>query len=277
MLTVLAFTDPVCVWCWAAEASLRGLETRYPDSLEIRHIAGGMVKDIRAFEDSGAGLTGQQTMAEINAGIARHYEESAAVHHMPIHTEGFRLFSEASPSSWPQNIAFKAAQIATPRYANRFLRRIRQATMAEALPTGEAAVLYDLARDCGIDPKSYLAALTDGSALAAFRQDLRLGAEMAVDLFPTFVLRDQDKSLRLSGFVTFPDFEKAVDRLTAGALAARKSPPEEEALLALLQKYQTLSLEEIRQAFDFTAGDSPERWCGRLEKEGKLSAKDIIR
>ena len=277
MLTVLAFTDPVCVWCWAAEASLRGLETHYPDSLDIRHIAGGMVKDIRAFEDSGAGLTGQQTMAEINAGIARHYEESSAVHHMPIHTDGLRLFSEASPSSWPQNIAFKAAQIVSPRYATRFLRRIRQAAMAEALPTGEAAVLYDLARACGIDLKNYLAALTDGSALAAFRQDLRLGAEMAVDLFPTFILEYQDKSLRLSGFVTFPDFEKAIARLTAGALAARKSPPEEGALLALLQKYQTLSLAELRQAFDFEAGDSPESWCCRLEKEGKLSGGDIIR
>lgn len=270
MITVFAFTDPVCVWCWAAEALLRALETHYPGTVDIRHIAGGMIKDIKDFEDSGAGLVGRQSMDEINASIARHYEETASTHGMPVMTEGFRLFSEAHPSSWPQNIAFKAAQIASPQNAHRFLRRVRQATMAQALPTGEAQVLYELAGASGIDLKAYAKALTDGSALAAFEEDLRFGAENSVDLFPTFILKYKDRSLRLSGFVPYQDFSAAITRLSQGEVLPQASPPEDEALLALTQKYQTLSAEEIRQAFDFDQGLKPEAWCKRLEKDGRL-------
>lgn len=270
MVHIQAFTDPVCVWCWAAEALLRALETHYPGSMEIEHIAGGMIKNIHDFEDSSAGLWGNQTMAEINANIARHYEESAEIHHMPVHTEGFRLFSDTTPSSWPQNIAFKAAQAATPEHANRFLRRVRQATMAEALPTGEAETLYQLAGICGVDQRSYAKALTDGSALAGFRQDLRLGAQMGVDLFPTFILRYQGKSGRLAGFIPYPRFVSAVTQLTDGAVLPQASPPDDTVLLSLLARYQTLSMEEIRQAFDLADANPPEAWCGRLEKAGKL-------
>lgn len=269
-MTLFAFTDPVCEWCWASEALFRALETHYPETLEIRHVAGGMVRDIREFEDFGAGLSGHQTFAEANAGLAKAYLETAKTHHMPAMTEGFRLFSEATPSSWPQNIAFKAAQIASPQHANRFLRRIRQATMAEAKPTGEAAVLYDLARECGIDLKKYAKALTDGSAVAAFKQDLKSGAEHDVDLFPTFILSFQEKAARLMGFVSFKEFEETVTELSGGAIRAQASPPRDEALLKLLGQYLYLSREEIRQAFDLEKGQTPEAWCERLEKEGKL-------
>ncbi len=277
MIHLFAFTDPVCVWCWAAEAPLRALETHYPGQIHIHHIAGGMVKDIRDFDDPGAGLVGRQSFDDINRNIAQHYVESAATHHMPIHTEGFQLFSDSSPSSWPQNIAFKAAQMASPEHADRFLRHIRQATMAEARPTGDAAVLTDLAEKSGIDMDKYKQVMADGSARKAFEEDMRLGAEAGVHLFPTFILSHQDKSLGLSGFVPYANFVKAITQLTAGAIKPQPSPPDEAALIRLLDKYQTLSMEEIRQAFDFDQGMTVEAWCEQLEQKGMLPGGAILR
>lgn len=270
MLTIHAFTDPVCVWCWAAEAPLRGLETHFGSRVQMRHVAGGMVKDILDFEDSSAGLTGQQSMAEINANIAAHYHDTALTHHMPIMTVGFRLFSDENPSSWPQNIAFKAAQIASPDRANRFLRRIRQATVVESQPTGDPAVLFSLAGECGIDRAAYAAALTDGRALAAFHEDLKLGVEQGIDLFPTFILSYEENNTILSGYVTFPEFAQAIEKVTMGKVRPTPSPPDDERLLALLDQYLYLSEEEIRQAFDLPEGLSAKAWCQRLEKEGRL-------
>ena len=276
MIHLFAFTDPVCVWCWASEAPLRGLETHYAGQLFLHHIAGGMIKDIQDFYDPQAGLVGHQTFEEINRNIAHHYEESAQSHRMPIMTRGFSLFSEDMATSWPQNIAFKAAQLATPEHADRFLRRIRQSTMAEARRTGEAPVLYELARESGIDLKKYAQALTDGSARNAFEDDLRVGAEAGVDLFPTFILTYQDKSMRLSGFVPYANFVKAITQLTGGAIKPQPSPPEEAALNRLLEKYQTLSREEIRQAFDFEDEKAADAWVSGLREAGKLKGDAFI-
>jgi hypothetical protein len=59
---------------------------------------------------------------------------------MPVKGEGFRLFSKEHPSTYPQNIAYKAAQMQDQALAHKFLRRIREASAAEARQTNTTEV-----------------------------------------------------------------------------------------------------------------------------------------
>lgn len=54
--------------------------------------------------------------------MASHWLESTQVHKMPIMAEGLDLFLSEYGSTYPLNIAYKAAQIASPKLADRSLQ-----------------------------------------------------------------------------------------------------------------------------------------------------------
>jgi predicted DsbA family dithiol-disulfide isomerase len=69
---------------------------------------------------------------------------------MPVKVNGFKLFTEETPSTYPMNIAFKAAQFQSNDLARKFLRRMREAVAAEALNANKTEVLIELAGECGL-------------------------------------------------------------------------------------------------------------------------------
>ena len=83
-LEILAFTDPVCTWCWGSEPVLRKVESWYGGAVRIRQVMGGLVEDIRAFHDRANGIggdperTNQQVVDMIDA-YAQVLERSAAM------------------------------------------------------------------------------------------------------------------------------------------------------------------------------------------------------
>jgi len=103
---------------------------------------GGLVKDIRDFRDQANDIGGDPEKS--NEQIARHWLEASERHHMPVRTEGFRLFSAETFSTYPQNIAYKAVELDDPELALRYLRRMREASAAEARETGRREVLIEL-------------------------------------------------------------------------------------------------------------------------------------
>jgi len=111
-IEMLAFTDPVCTWCWGSEPVLRKLQAYYGGAVHIRFVMGGLVKDIRAPYDNANDIGGDPERS--NAQIARHWLEASARHGMPVRIEGFRLFTADTTSTYPQNIAFKAIDVHRP-------------------------------------------------------------------------------------------------------------------------------------------------------------------
>ena len=236
-MNILAFTDPVCTWCWGSEPVLRALEWRHGADLSIDYVMGGLVKDIREFFDPYHGIGGDPERS--NAAIARHWVEASERHGMPVRSVGFRLFSADTVSTYPQNIAYKAARIAESHDAMRdtvamrdtrksdaFLRRMREATAAEARETGRREVLVELASECGVDLARFLAALDDGSAEAAFRADLELTRRYGVRGFPTFLFRHDGRETLVRGYQSLESMEAVIASLSGGAIrpAARAAP-----------------------------------------------------
>lgn len=272
-MIVTNFTDPVCVWCWAMEPVFRGIETRYP-GVEIRYVMGGLVRDIDDFADPGNGIDAGSEGA--NRQIASHWLETYDTHRMPIRAEGFALFSRESPSTYPQNIAYKAAQIASPALADRYLRQLRAATFTRALVTSRRDVQMALARETGLDIAAFEQALDDGSARRAFQTDLGLTQAMGVSSFPTFRVKSaQARQMVMRGYNRLPDFERVFAELSGGTMTPLASPPDEDVLRWLYDTHGALTMEEIYRAFDFEGRTEAERWVNSLIAQGRWAKQPV--
>ena len=168
-ITVYQFTDPVCIWCWGNEPVMRAIDYLYGDKVDTEYIMGGLVEDISTlFEDRDSG---EDAIASANERMHRNWIAASARHGMPVTADRITLFSREQPSSFPQNIAYEAAKRQNPVAAKRFLRRIREATFAEARPTARIDVLIELAGEAGLDVADFIDEYTRGNAQADFIQD----------------------------------------------------------------------------------------------------------
>lgn len=268
-VTITNFTDPVCTWCWGSEPVLRTLETHFPGQIALRYVMGGLVENVNHFRDASNDI-GSSSMAETNQQIVKHWLEAAQRHGMPVEGKNFALFSQDYPSTYPQNIAYKAAQQSDPEKADLFLRRMREATAVEAQVTGREDVLISLAAEVGLNIPLFIASLKDGSAEQAFLRDLELTRSLGVRGFPTFMVAYGDKQIMLRGYNTYPAFAAVITALSSGQLQPVPPKKTAKALLALLEKHPRLAMEEIRMAYDFDELQEARAWVAQLADENQL-------
>jgi putative protein-disulfide isomerase len=172
---------------------------------------GGLVKDITSFYDNYNDIGGDPERS--NKNIAKHWVDSSNRHGMPVKIDGFKLFSKEQPSTYPQNIAYKAAQMKDEAKANRFLRRIREASASEAQQTNLTEVLVELASEVGLDISQFLDDFTSGKAQAAFEEDLYTTLQYRAHGFPTFLIKYEGKSTLLRGYQIYNNFKAVIKQL----------------------------------------------------------------
>jgi putative protein-disulfide isomerase len=265
IIEIIEFTDPVCTWCWGSEPVLRKLEMRFGEQVKISYIMGGLVKDITSFYDSYNDIGGDPDRS--NKNIARHWVEASERHGMPVKSEGFKLFSKEHPSTYPQNIAYKAAQMQDPTLANKFLRRIREASAAEARQTNTTEVLLELASEVGLDIARFLDDFTHGSAQKAFEQDLVTTAEYGARGFPSFLVKYREKEMVIRGYKRYEDFKALIGHLTGGEIQERPVSANEESIMAFIIRYGSVAPIEIQMTFDLTNDELKEVINSLLNKE----------
>ncbi len=250
VVEIIEFTDPVCTWCWGSEPVLRKLQTRFGKKINISFVMAGLVKDITSFYDSHNDIGGDP--ARSNANIARHWLEASELHGMPVESKGFRLFSREHPSTYPQNIAYKAAQLQDQMLANRFLRRIREASAAEAKLTNTTEVLIELASEVGLDVARFLEDITSGAAQKSFEQDLATTAQYQAHGFPTFLVRFGKKETILRGYKRYEEFKAVMEYLSNGTITEHLVPASEAAIMQFIRTYDSVAPIEIKMSFDLT-------------------------
>ncbi len=266
-LEILAFTDPVCTWCWGSEPVMRKLQVGYGDQVQIRPVMGGLVEDIRAFYDRANAIGGDPEGS--NAQIVAHWLEASQRHGMPVQADGFRLFTAETVSTYPQNIAAKAAELTDPALAPHYLRRLREASAAEARETGRREVLIELASEVGLDLAAFIGHLTDGSAERAFRADLETTRQSRAHGFPTFGLRFGERAVLLRGYQTFEAMQAVIGTLSEGALQWQAPIPDAESLLDFLRTFGRSAPVELTTVFDLKPADL-EQMLATLETAGTV-------
>jgi len=254
VVDILEFTDPVCTWCWGSEPVLRALAHRYGDRVRVGSVMGGLVPDIRTFFDSRNNIGGGAEAS--NPNIAAHWLEASGRHGMPVCVEGFALFSDDFPSTCPQNEAYKAAQFQGADKAGRFLRRLREASAAEARVTSRPEVLVELASEVGLDIGAFLGAIENGSAARAFADDRRFIAGHGASGFPTFLVRYGGKQTLLRGYQPLATFETLIAMVTMGAVKPVEIESSDDAVAAFIGQYDSVAPVEVAVAFGLDAADT---------------------
>lgn len=250
---ILAFTDPVCTWCWGSEPILRKLQFWYGDQVKIAPVMGGLVEDIRNFYDHANDIGGSPEQS--NAQIARHWLEASSRHGMPVEVNGFRLFSADTVSTYPQNIAYKAVELSNPELTAKFLRRIREASASEARETGRREVLIELANEVGVDIAAFIKHLDDGSAEQAFREDLLMTRKHGVRGFPTFLFRWGNTEILLRGYQSFDSMSSVISSLTAGHVLPHQPKISADNILDFLLNNGRAAKVELTTVFDISLNE----------------------
>lgn len=268
-LIITNFTDPLCTWCWGTEPVFRTLETYYNGKIEFRYIMGGLVENINDFSDPGNEIGGSGAEAA-NLEVARHWLEASRRHKMPVMIDGFHLFSDEYPSSYPQCIAYKAALLMDKPKADKLLRRIREATATENLLTSHEDVLNSLAEEVGLDVQQFTTHLHDGSAEQAFRGDLALTRALKISGFPSFLIKYNSQQVMVRGYNDFDTFVSVISSITYDRMTPVNPEVSDERLLAFLDLHPRLAAEEIRMAYNLVSLSDVDEWMKRLKKEGKV-------
>jgi predicted DsbA family dithiol-disulfide isomerase len=128
----------------------------------------------------------------------------------------------------PALTAAKCAEAQGPAAFDRFHRRLFAAHFGENLDIGQPAVLWRLARECGLDVDRLARDYASGEAYQAVLHDYAEGAAwFGVSAVPTVVL---DEKLSLVGAVPAGRYRALIDWLEAGApgqvIALRPGPGE---------------------------------------------------
>lgn len=265
------FTDPICTWCWGLEPVFRKLETHYPGEIEFRYVMGGLVENIEEKWDPANGI-GHADIPQINRQIEAHWLDASRRHGMPVKGTGFTLFSREYPSTYPQNIAYKAAQMVDKRKADRFLRRLREASAAEYLMTSHDDVIDKLAEEVGLDVKKFRGYIEDGSAEKAFKEDLKLTRMFGVTGFPTCLVSYGDKQVLLRGYNDYDTFVKVIDMASDGRIKPVDNVDDgDDAILDFIRERGRLALAEITSAFDFPDMEEADLRIKDMKSKGKVN------
>lgn len=246
-ITILQFTDPICVWCWGNEPVMRAIDFLYGSKVRIEYIMGGLIEDISSLYD----IKGDKDNAihHANTLIKRNWRIAAERHGMPVTESDKELFSARYPSSFPQNIAFEAAKRLDSTLAKRFLRLMREATFVHARRTSQIDTLIDLASQAGYDAAAFLDEYTTGNAHADFMQDRMLCRRQGITGFPSYLIKNDDTEVVIGGYQNLNTFHTIIKRLSAGRIRPRRIGPSAANMTDFVKRYGSVYPVEVEILF----------------------------
>lgn len=267
ILTITQYTDPYCTWCWGSEPVMRRIEAIYGDQVRMLFVMGGLVEDVARFYDPLNRIGGEQMLRQ----VAEHWEEASGRHGMPVDASVWTDPDNDFTSTWPANIACKAAQLQGEELGNRYIRRLREAAAAEHRFVHNFEVQEELAAEMGLDVCNFADCVHGGFAEMAFKQDLAECRKYAVQGFPTFVIRNRrGEELGANGFQRYPDFELLFQELAGDRLERREPRAEAGSILDFIKKHGRVAPREIEEVFSLTPSKTHD-WIEHLEGKGLVS------
>ena len=271
-ITIYQFTDPICVWCWGNEPTMRAIDYLYGSKIGVEYVMGGLIEEITTLYEL-KGST-REIIDQANNRIAENWVKASERHGMPVNTRHFALFSERYPSSFPQNIAYEAARLIDPEVAKRFLRRIREATFIEARRTSQMDVLVELAVEIGLEAALFIDAYTSGDAQSNFTQSRMKCRRNGITGFPSYVIKCGSTKITLNGYQNLSTFHAIIGRLSEGRIKPRRLGPSQANIIDFMRRYRSVYPVEIEVAFGL---DKPrtDLMINELERSNKLSIENV--
>lgn len=266
---VVWYTDPINVWCWGCEPAIRRIQVRYPDSVTVRLVMGGLFEDFNPVREQWARMSGGRWQDSVLAFL----NAVAAHHRMPMDVPRMMAAVDDLRSTWPSCIAVKAAGFQGTNRELPYLRRFREAMYIEGRNATTREVQVELASEIGLDAAMFTHALEDGRAEAAFHRDLDVCRSKSVTGFPTFELSRGSSSVRLDGWQPWDAFEEALTEF-APDLRARPLEPTSENVRTLIRRFARCSTLEVAAILGAT-DDEAEILLEDLEAEHAVVRREV--
>lgn len=211
-ILLTTFTDPMMGLSYECEPVYEALKTRFTGKIQFRYVMSGLVRDIGDFM-----LAEEREMPEeegiraYNRRLAAIYKSEEPIGGLPMNMENFHLFDAEHRSSYPLNIAYKAAELCDIEKAEVYLSRLRRATIVEGRQTTRKKELIAVAEETGLDTDLFCQHLEDGSAEQAFLEDLRLTCSLGIHSLPACRIQCDDNSVIVSGLLGFAGFVEVIE------------------------------------------------------------------
>jgi protein-disulfide isomerase-like protein with CxxC motif len=256
-LGITVFADPVCTWCWGSAPILRAIEYRLAEQVEIEYVMSGMIEDIRTFINRRLQIGGDIALS--NRNMQKAWVEASVTHGMPVTEHNIRLFSEEHRSTYPQNMAYITAKLCCGDFtdndlsrANRFLRRLQEATAVEGLQTSHIDVISDIAAVEGYSPEDFRQTLNSDAVKKAFAADRERAAIYEVKSLPTILLEYEGRESILRGYTPFEQVMEEIIKLTGGKISSKNCDhctPTIDNVKKFVQHYRSVYPVEIATVF----------------------------
>lgn len=268
-LEVMVFTDPYCSWCWATEPMILTMMEEYRDQLHFRYVFGGLIKDFDDFYDA-------QNDIRDAAATKPHWKMVSERTGQPIDEN---LWEDIAPirhfSTWPANIAAKAAFMQSEDVGFRYLRRLRRAALTERKIISNSGIYEALAKEtAGLDFDRFKDDIESGRAREEFMKDQRICEQWQTFGFPTMLFYKagadldeltRDNAVYVGGHRPMEIYEQVIRRLCPDI---ERYPVRGES--ELLEVYGPMTERELGQVHRRSKEDELEVLAG-LEKDGAVS------
>jgi predicted DsbA family dithiol-disulfide isomerase len=215
---------------------------------------GGLVKDIKEFYDPLNKIGGEFWYLQ----VAEHWLEASNKHGMPVDTAQFTKYHDEFTSTWPANIAVKAAELQNKELAWKYLRRLREAAAAEALPIHRLEEQLRLAKEVGLDASKMKEDIESGKAYKEFMKDIKECRKREISGFPTFLikrLKDGFETIKI-GYRKYPEFKKILEEISNRELKERKIEFDEKEAIDFIKHFGRVATQEIAVLFDISKRDA---------------------
>ncbi|MBQ8937240.1 MAG: DsbA family protein, partial [Bacteroidaceae bacterium] len=267
---------PMMGLSYECEPVMRKLETHFAGQIEFRYVMELLVRNVHDFmmpEDYAD--TEAESISRYNTRLARIYESEESISGMRIHMDGFCLFSEEQPSSLPLNLAYKAAQLAAPELADRFLYNLRYATIVDTRPTTRLDEILKVVRQTGINEKRYLQHYRDSSAEAALDGDLTRMHALGIHSLPAYLLAYEGKQMLIRHLIGYDAFCDAIRCLSDGSIHPQHVEQTLPAVRQLLERHPLISPIELREALDFRTTAEVRAFVQPLIDNGEIAIREV--
>ena len=266
LFELFIFTDPFCTWCWGSEPVLRKTRESYGDQVRFVFRMGGLVESVKDFNDTLNKINGKNFYQK----MAEYWEMSSQRHKMPVDSRFFAEYKTDFRSSWPACLAVKAAQMQDEELAARYLRRLREAGLAECLPIHRRQTQMELAEEMGLDSARLKDDIDSGAAGHAFETDMQEYHTQGGEAFPFYIVRTPvGEELPLNGYVSSMTLEKLLEEKSDGKLVRSEPELSDESIMAFVEKYGKVAIREVGELFMIPISEMEER-LDRLTEAGKL-------
>lgn len=201
---------------------------------------GGLVKDFDEFYDAANDITEPSD-------VAPHWVEASEHHGMPVDIQIFE--TDPAQSTYPASKAFTAARQQETQLAHRYLRRLREAYTTQVRNVNDPEEQVTLAESVDLDVDEFTAALDNGTAQAAFEEDLSRTHEAGVRAFPTYHIDGPSGEQRASGFKSFEELMVALTTVDSSLEPSSKPP-----MRQFIAEYGPVATREVAEIYELDDG-----------------------